>query len=280
VARLSRVTRSPAAVALVALAGTLGFVVAHGGSGASQLSSPATHNGGSGATAPAAQPAGGTGNTSSLANTPANTTPRPATFFGAPAALTACDQRTFLGSAQNVAQITGHLGPVLDCGRFTSDSQWIILFSGGIPGASGDSGTTTTVAPFGGYSIATYQCPSSDTACLNPSSTHDFSAFSVFRPPDPGAYFTHSPTLLSIWGDKFVVIPDGDCDRVIFDFAAGGWFQPTYGTTASVDAFKSLMNANYHALRRFASQAMSGSAALSATAPVNPSPGSCPAANG
>jgi hypothetical protein len=133
--------------------------------------------------------------------------------------------------------------------------------------------------PFGGFSIATFQCATSGATCLDPSGAHDFSAFSVFRPPEPGAYFDHPTTLLSIWGDKFVVIPDGECDRVICDFAAGGWFQPTYGTQPSGDAFKSLMSGSYHALPRFtaASQAMSGSAALIADAPASPTRGSCPA---
>lgn len=193
-----------------------------------------------------------------------------------------CDQTNFFGTRSQLSAVEARLGTLVACGRFESQTQWILIFGGQRPNpawtaSSASSVPPTIVAPFGDWSIATDTCATTDTNCLHPSAGHTFASFTVYQPPSwPGVGFSHLPTITSIYGSKLIALPNGPCYQVVFNVDNHVWYEPT-----GKGQFNALLAGDASGMPRFANQPQSLSAdeALTKSRPSSTSqPSACPIA--
>jgi len=141
--------------------------------------------------------------------------PKPqAKVFPSPAApeIITCGKAFF--DQPTVEQLTQQFG-ALDCFRMVGTPRWIV---------AGD-GMSLTASPFGaspgGAIVAVLACKTDDSACLDPSSQHEFGDFTVSYPPDPGSGRSN---LQSIEQGRFVMIANGGCGLFAFDTVSLAWY--------------------------------------------------------
>lgn len=71
--------------------------------------------------------------------------------------------------------------------------------------------------------VAVETCAATDSACLDPDATHDFSAFTVSYPPRPD---TWPLELQTTFGGRILDLSNAYCGVVSFDIASQRWFGP------------------------------------------------------
>lgn len=112
-----------------------------------------------------------------------------------------------------------HFG-LIECFRFTGEDQWVVIGNGISQKLNPPSPGSTRAGPITAI-VALENCASSDTACLDPSTVHNFANFTVHYAPSPlfrgGLYATHFGNLLSI--DDY-----GYRKPITFDLSNGQWY--------------------------------------------------------
>jgi hypothetical protein len=165
-------------------------------------------------------------------------------------ALTDCGTSFFDSSTS--ASLSSRFGAI-DCFRFGSHDQWIVL---------GDGETDSGSAP-GGAIVAIESC-GGQTACVDPQAQHSFSGFTVYYPPDPGDWPLRLQTTL---GDRLLYFADASCGVFTFDVQGLKWFG------RSPDVIDALLSGTGSPAVVPTPSPQPGSVALTSSAP--PSSGSC-----
>ncbi|HEY6789029.1 MAG TPA: hypothetical protein VI365_17120 [Trebonia sp.] len=113
------------------------------------------------------------------------------------------------------AQLTARFGNIT-CFRFSEGRSWVIV----------GNGVSTTAATMqrspGGAIVAVETCAAVSKACLNADSTHTFSAFTVFRAPDPA---TMPLNLWAPFGTDVLLFSNASCGVFDFDIATHQWYR-------------------------------------------------------
>ena len=118
--------------------------------------------------------------------------------------------------AQQIVQQFGFI----ECFRFIGENKWVVIGNGVSQQAS--SGPT-----MGGPIVAMEKCASSNSACLDPSTVHDFANFTVYYPPGSPTDFlgildaTSYGNLLSIVSAS---VGTSSCPAATFDMANDKWY--------------------------------------------------------
>lgn len=204
--------RRVAAIALVAAAATISILV---GASSVFVGTSGAASGGNCGRVPASKcdpagPAAGPG------NHPTNVAP-PTPYWPSDD-LVGCATSFFTNS--QVSQLEAQFGS-LNCFRFQGEDTWVVVSDG--MQTTGDGG-----AP-GGAIVATDSC-GGDSTCLDPTSTHDFSDFTVAYSPVPTLW---PMKLEGTFGDRLIYLGDGACGPYAFDLKNLRWFG---GHTSDIDA--------------------------------------------
>lgn len=120
----------------------------------------------------------------------------------------------FLSSSE-LQKLEGAFG-ALTCFRFDGSDQWVVVGNGTTVNPSGG---LPQVAPSGSM-VAVLECSPSDDACLSANTTHTFSSFTVYYPPEP---FSRSD-LVGYYGEGILQIADAGCSLFLFDVNTLSWY--------------------------------------------------------
>ena len=147
---------------------------------------------------------------------------------------------------------------LLDCFQFAGSDQWIV-FGDGMTVSS--TSNPPGAAP-GGAMVAVLEC--SDSECLTANSTHSFTSFTVYYPPDPSS---GRSDLGGFYGEGLLMVYNGNCSMFLFDVNTLTWYP------ASASDAQSLASGVLPPAVNVPSE-VSGATALSQLAPR--STGDCP----
>jgi hypothetical protein len=174
---------------------------------------------------------------------PARPVPAPTAFW--PSGQVVGCGRAFFSRSQ-LTELESQFG-MISCFRFGGSGSWLVT-GAGIQMSGADR-------PPGGAMVATENC-GQDASCLNPSTPHQFSAFTVSRFPVPSAWMR----LQTTYGNRLLLL-GGGCRLYLFDTDTLHWYE---GLARDVNA---ILGGAGEAQRVTAFDAISGSTALSRVAP-------------
>ena len=153
--------------------------------------------------------------------------------------------------AQQIVQQFGFI----ECFRFTGKDQWVVIGSGVRQNSNAPPPNPTG----GGPIVAIEKCASSDSTCLNPSTIHRFSDFTVYYPPDPSGDFLGN-LYATAYGDLLSINGVNYCPATVFDITNGKWYPES--------ASEKVLEANPGSVKSLPTPApVSGAKALTQEAP-------------
>lgn len=145
-------------------------------------------------------------------------------------APTLCGPQFF--SASEMHSITAHFG-LIDCLRLPRSSDWVVIGNG----MSTTSMATPPAPAPGGAMLAVLSCSSAVANCLSPDSTHKFSTFTVYYPPNPSS---GRLDLVKTDSSNLVDVINAYCGSYTFDVTTGSWYATTASTADSLSGAGSL----------------------------------------